>query len=167
MPEIETERLILREWRESDLDPYARMCSDPEVMRYLPGVLDREGSEEQIAGFVRHWEERGFGLWAVEHRATGTFIGFAGLLRQENWPEGEHKTEVGWRLDCSFWGWGLATEAAREPALRVRGPGAGRHHQHNAAGKRRLPPCHGEGGPDLSGRDPLEGLRGGLVRHRS
>ena len=113
VPRIETGRLLLREWRESDLDPYARMCSDPEVMRYLPGVLDREGSEEQISGFVRHWEERGFGLWAVEHRATGTLIGFVGLLRQENWPEGEHKTEVGWRLDRSFWGRGLATEGAR------------------------------------------------------
>ena len=113
IPEVETERLLLRAWRESDLDPYARMCADPEVMRYLPRLLNREQSEEQVAGFVRHWEERGFGLWAMEHRATGAFVGFVGLLRQENWPEGEHKTEVGWRLERSFWGRGLATEGAR------------------------------------------------------
>ena len=112
MPEIGTERLLLRAWRESDLDPYARMCSDPEVMRYLPAPLDRRQSEEQIAGFVRHWEERGFGLWTVEHRATGAFVGFVGLLRVENWPEGG-ATEVGWRLERSFWGRGLATEGAR------------------------------------------------------
>ena len=105
IPEIRTERLLLRAWRESDLDPYARMCSDPEVMRYLP----REGSEEQVASFVRGWEERGLGIWAVEHGATGAFVG---LLHQENWPEGEHKTEVGWRLERSFWGRGLATEGA-------------------------------------------------------
>ncbi len=113
IPEVETERLLLRAWRESDLDPYARMCADPEVMRYLPRMLNREQSEEQVAGFVRHWEERGFGLWAVEHRATGAFAGFIGLLRQEDWSEGEHKTEMGWRLERSFWGRGLATEGAR------------------------------------------------------
>ena len=113
IPEIRTERLLLRAWRESDLEPYARMCSDPEVMRYLPHVLGREESEEQIASFIRGWEERGLGIWAVEHRATGAFVGFVGLMHQENWPEGEHKTEVGWRLERSFWGRGLATEGAR------------------------------------------------------
>ncbi|WP_407691126.1 GNAT family N-acetyltransferase [Rubrobacter marinus] len=49
----------------------------------------------------------------MEHGATGAFVGFAGLLRQEDRPEGEHETEVGWRLDRSFWGQGLATEGAR------------------------------------------------------
>ena len=112
VPQIETPRLLLRSWRDEDLDAYARMCADPEVMRYLPSTLTCEQSEQQIAKFVRHWEERGFGLWAVEIRETGAFAGFVGLQHSEDWPEGEHKTEVGWRLDRSYWGQGLATEGA-------------------------------------------------------
>ncbi len=113
MKEIETNRLRLRMWRGEDLAAYARMCADPEVMRHLSGVMTREQSDEQVARFVRHWEERGFGLWAAEHKADGAFIGFVGLLYSEDWPEGEHKTEVGWRLDRAYWNRGLATEGAR------------------------------------------------------
>jgi RimJ/RimL family protein N-acetyltransferase len=109
MREIETARLRLRTWREDDLAPYARICADPEVMRHLSGPMTREQSEEQVSEFVRHWEERGFGLWAVEEKPSGAFIG---LLYHEDWSEGEHRTEVGWRLDRPFWGRGLATEGA-------------------------------------------------------
>ncbi len=112
MSEVETERLLLRRWREEDLEPYARLCADPEVMRYLPARLSREESAQQIAAFVRHWEERGFGLWAVEERASGEFVGFVGLMHHQDWPEGEHRTEVGWRLARPHWGRGLATEGA-------------------------------------------------------
>jgi ribosomal-protein-alanine N-acetyltransferase len=112
LTEIETARLFLRQWRKEDLEAYAHICADPEVMRYLPSTLSREQSEEQIARFARHWEERGFGLWAVEDKASGAFVGFTGLQYQDDWSEGEHKTEVGWRLERSFWGNGLATEAA-------------------------------------------------------
>ncbi len=112
---METERLLLRGWRDGDVEPYARMCADPEVMQFIGSgsALNREQSEEQVSRFVRHWEERGFGLWALERRGNGAFVGFAGLAHQEDWAEGEHKTEVGWRLDPAFWGRGLATEAAR------------------------------------------------------
>jgi ribosomal-protein-alanine N-acetyltransferase len=110
--ELETDRLLLRRWRGGDLDAYARMCADPEVMRYLSGRMTREQCEAQIARFERGWTERGFGLWAVEDKATGMFIGFVGLLYHDDWPEGDDKTEVGWRLDRSFWGRGLATEGA-------------------------------------------------------
>ena len=115
MVEVETERLLLRRWRDEDLEPYARMCADPEVMRFIGdgSTLTREGSDRQISRFLRHWDERGFGLWALEEKESGTFIGFAGLAHQEDWTKGEHKTEVGWRLDRAFWGRGLATEAAR------------------------------------------------------
>jgi len=84
------------------------------VMRYVCGgaPLTREHSEGQIAWSVRHWEERGFGLLAVEHKASGAFIGFVGLIYQDEWTEGEHKTEVGWRLDSTYWGEGFATEGA-------------------------------------------------------
>lgn len=112
MTEIETERLLLRPWRDEDLEPYARICADSEVMSYLPAALSREESAEQMARFVRHWEELGYGLWAVEQRASGEFIGFVALMYQDEWPEGEHKTEVGWRLGRDHWGRSLATEGA-------------------------------------------------------
>ena len=85
--EIETARLLLRRWRDGDLEPYARICADPEVMRYIGGgsPLTREQSETQISRFVRHWDERGFGLWAAEHRASGELIGFVGLAHQGEW----------------------------------------------------------------------------------
>ena len=111
---METGRLLLRGWRDGDLEPYARMCADPEVMRFIGNgaTLTREGSGEQISRFLRHWEERGFGLWALEEKESGAFVGFAGLAYREDWAEGGRKTEVGWRLDRAFWGRGLATEAA-------------------------------------------------------
>jgi RimJ/RimL family protein N-acetyltransferase len=114
MTEIETDRLLLRRWREEDLDSYARICADPEVMRYTRAgtPLTREQTEQRVAAAIRHWEEQDFGLWAVEDKATGAFIGRIGLLRHEDWPEGEHKTEVGWLLDRAYWGHGLATEGA-------------------------------------------------------
>ena len=112
MFEIETERLLLRRWRDEDLDAYARICADPEVMRYLPATMSREESAAQMAGFIRHWKERGFGLWAVEERAPGEFIGFVGLMHHEDWPEGDHKTELEWRLGRPYWGQGMATEGA-------------------------------------------------------
>jgi RimJ/RimL family protein N-acetyltransferase len=55
-----------------------------------------------VGRFVRHWDERGFGLWAVEEKACGAFIGFIGLQYNEEWSEGEHKTEVGWRIDRAW-----------------------------------------------------------------
>ena len=113
MIELATARLLLRQWRNEDLGPYARICADPEVMRYLSGPMTRDQAAQQMERWMRHWKERGFGVWAVEEKASGAFIGFIGLLYHEEWPEGEHKTEVGWRLDRSFWGRGLATEGAR------------------------------------------------------
>jgi RimJ/RimL family protein N-acetyltransferase len=110
--ELETARLLLRPWREEDLDAYARICSDPEVMRYMSSTMTRDQAAQQMERWIRHWEERGFGLWAVEEKATRVFIGRIGLLYHDDWPEDEHKTEVGWLLDRSHWGRGLATEGA-------------------------------------------------------
>ena len=113
MTGIETDRLLLRPWKDEDLDAYAGMCADPEVMRYMPGVMTREQAAEQISRFARHLEERGYGYWAAEDKASGALAGRIGLLYKEDWPEGPHKTDVGWLLDRSYWGRGLATEGAR------------------------------------------------------
>ena len=112
MREIETARLRVRMWREDDLAPYARICADPEVMRCLSGPMTREHSEQQISKLVHYWEERGFGLWAVEEKSSGAFIGIIGLLYHEDRSEGKHRMEVGWCLARPFWGRGLATEGA-------------------------------------------------------
>ncbi|MFE9389065.1 GNAT family N-acetyltransferase [Streptomyces sp. NPDC006784] len=110
--ELLTERLLLRAWRESDLAPWAAMNADPQVREHFPGVLDRAESDASVARFQADLERRGWGWWAVEVRASGEFIGFAGLdpVEEELPVEG---VEVGWRLARSAWGHGFATEAGR------------------------------------------------------
>jgi len=110
-PTIHTDRLVLRAWRDEDLDAYARMCSDPEVMRYIGdgNTLSREDAWRSMAMFTGHWALRGFGTWAVEVRDSETMVGRVGLHRPVGWPG----LEVGWALDRTVWGRGYATEAAR------------------------------------------------------
>jgi RimJ/RimL family protein N-acetyltransferase len=86
------------------------MCADPEVMRYVGerGVLSREDAWRQLAMLAGHWQLRGFGMWAVEERATGSFVGRVGLHYPEGWPD----REIAWALARSHWGKGLAFEAA-------------------------------------------------------
>jgi RimJ/RimL family protein N-acetyltransferase len=111
MSDLATPRLRLRRWRDDDLDPYARICADPEVMRYLGGKpYTRAQSEQQMRGFLEHWDEHGFGLWAVDHVDDDRFIGFIGLSTHTWFPG----VEVGWRLDREYWSRGLATEGAAE-----------------------------------------------------
>ena len=109
--ELRTERLLLRPWRESDLDPWAAMNADPQVREHFGDLLDREQSAASIAAFTADLDERGWGWWAVEVRATGQFIGFCGLD-----PVDEDMSftgvEAGWRLARSAWGKGYATEGA-------------------------------------------------------
>ena len=110
IPELVTERLLLRGLEPSDLDAYSEICADPEVRRYLGDgrPLDRSGTWREMALLLGHWSLRGFGQWAVVERGTGEFAGRAGLWRPEGWPG----LEVGWVLGRSHWGRGLATEAA-------------------------------------------------------
>ncbi len=113
IPRIETRRLILREWREEDLEPYAEFMADEEMVRYLGGVTkDRDETWRLIAAFVGHWALRGFGLWAVEDKADGAFVGEVGLWFPEGWPA----IEVGWSIMKPHQGKGYATEAARASA---------------------------------------------------
>jgi len=107
---IDTARLRLRPFRDGDLDAYAALCADPEVMRYVGdrGLLSREDAWRQMAMLAGHWQLRGFGMWAVEERHTGCFVGRVGLHYPEGWPD----REIAWALARPFWGRGYAIEAA-------------------------------------------------------
>jgi RimJ/RimL family protein N-acetyltransferase len=116
VPVIETERLRLRGWRDDDLDAYAALCADPEVMRWLGAHGEpktRDESAEQLAGFRRHWDEHGFGLWCVTPIDGDGCLGFIGLAIPTFLPEVLPAVEIGWRLARPAWGRGLATEGAR------------------------------------------------------
>jgi RimJ/RimL family protein N-acetyltransferase len=104
---IRTERLMLRQWREEDRDPFAALNADPEVMEHFPSTMTREQSDAFVDFNVATIAARGWGLWAVE--ADSGFIGFVGL----NEPDFMPGVEVGWRLARDAWGHGYATEAAR------------------------------------------------------
>ena len=110
---LRTPRLLLRPWREADVDAFAAMFDDPAVMAFLLPAKDR-AAIEAIVGRVRaHFEQHGYGWWAAELRETGAFIGFVGL---SHIPFEAHFTpavEVGWRLASAHWGKGYATEGAR------------------------------------------------------
>ncbi|WP_460201359.1 GNAT family N-acetyltransferase [Scytonema sp. NUACC21] len=110
IPQLETQRLILREFREEDLDAYAEMCGDPEVMRYIATgkPLSRDESWRNMAMIMGHWQLRGYGLWAVEERRSGEMIGRIGCWQPEGWPG----FEIGWTLRRQYWGYGFATEGA-------------------------------------------------------
>jgi RimJ/RimL family protein N-acetyltransferase len=108
---LETERLILRMFREADFDAFAEMCADPEVMRYLGDgqPLERHMAWRRLAMMIGHWSLRGYGLLAVEERASGAFAGHIGFWNPEGWPG----FELGWTLRRCYWGRGYATEGAR------------------------------------------------------
>jgi len=107
---LETDRLLLRMWRNEDFAAYERMCADPEIMRYLGGrTFDRLEAWRHMAFLVGHWELRGYGHWAVEEKSSGHFIGRIGFLNPEGWPG----FEIGWTLARESWGKGYATEGAR------------------------------------------------------
>lgn len=109
---IETERLILRPWRDADREPFARITADPRVMEYFPSVLTREHSDDLVDRCEAHYREHGFTYFAAELRATGELIGFIGLART-SFPPLAPLVEIGWRLAFEHWNRGLATEGAR------------------------------------------------------
>lgn len=109
MVEIESARLLMRQWREEDFEAYAGFYADEETARFVGGVKPRHEAWRHMAMQIGHWVLRGFGVWAVEEKEGGVFVGAAGLWRPEGWPE----LEVGYWLLPSAWGKGFATEAAR------------------------------------------------------
>ncbi len=111
IPEIETERLRLRGFRPDDLDALCQVFGDPVVMKYISGgkPRTREATEEGLLRSIEGWHKRGFGLWAAEEKATGTVVGYCGLMPLEDTPE----IEVAYGLAKAAWGQGFAVEAAR------------------------------------------------------
>jgi RimJ/RimL family protein N-acetyltransferase len=116
VPTLETERLRLRPWRDDDLDAYAALCADPEVMRWLGAKgtpLTRDETRDQLDGFRRRWADEDFGLWCAAPKDTDECIGFIGLAVPRFIPEILPCVEIGWRLARPWWDQGLATEGAR------------------------------------------------------
>lgn len=114
---LKAERLGLRQWKVSDYVPFAKMCADPEVMRYFPTTLSTEESNTLIDSFKQRFEQYGFTYYAVDILTTkeqsAQFIGFAGLLPQTYKSAFTPNVDIGWRLKKSVWGKGYATEAAK------------------------------------------------------
>jgi len=112
-PTVRTSRLILRRWRDEDLAPYAALNADSRVMQHFPAVLSRVESDAQATRIRKHWDDHGFGLWAVEVDGGAPFVGFIGLQRVPFDAAFTPAVEVGWRLAFEAWGYGYATEGAR------------------------------------------------------
>ncbi len=109
IPILETGRLRLRPFRNSDIDDYAALNADPEVMRHMGGPWDRGRSWRHMAFLIGHWDLLGYGTWAVTEKETGAFLGRIGFSEPEGWPG----CELAWALARRWWGFGYATEGAR------------------------------------------------------
>lgn len=109
IPTLETERLVLRALRRSDIDDYAALNADPDVMCHIGGVWDRGRSWRHLAFLIGHWPLGGAGMWALEHKETGAFVGIVGFSEPEGWPG----FELAGKLVRRWWRHGYATEAAR------------------------------------------------------
>jgi RimJ/RimL family protein N-acetyltransferase len=107
---VDTERLRMRRFVHADWDAFAAICADTEVMRYIGEgtVQSRVEAWRSMAAFEGHWQLLGYGMWALEHRASGALIGRVGYLDRPGWPG----FELGWLLAREHWGHGYAREAA-------------------------------------------------------
>ncbi len=108
---IETKQLILRDFCQEDFPSYAQILEKPEIMQFIGGgePLSKELAWRNLAMLLGHWQLRGFGMWAVEHKESGALIGRVGFFEPEDWPG----FELGWLIDKPYWRKGLATEAAK------------------------------------------------------
>lgn len=111
---MRTERLVLRRWHDADRQPFARLNADTRVMEFIPSLLSEQESNSLVERIEAHFEQHGFGLYAVETRSEELFIGYVGLSVPTFQAAFTPCVEIGWRLSREYWGQGLATEAARE-----------------------------------------------------
>ncbi|MBI5448033.1 MAG: GNAT family N-acetyltransferase [Gammaproteobacteria bacterium] len=110
---IETERLILRTWREEDIEPMAAIDQDPKVCEFLLGIGNRATTEAGVKRIIQHYKQHGFCLYAVELKSTHEFIGWTGLSVPSFEAHFTPAVEIGWRLDSRHWNQGYATEGAK------------------------------------------------------
>lgn len=111
---LETNRLLLRRWKDSDREPFAEMNADPRVMEFFPSCLSRQESDEFIDRIEAHFDEHGYGLFAAELKSEAKFIGFMGLLIATFQAHFTPCVEIGWRIAAPYWNRGLAFEGSRE-----------------------------------------------------
>ncbi|HTF06404.1 MAG TPA: GNAT family N-acetyltransferase [Bacteroidia bacterium] len=116
--EIRTERLLLRQWRDSDLDPFATLCADPVTMKYFPKTQTREETEAMMIRMSAFIAKNNFGPFAVEVPGVADCIGFVGLMIPRFEAHFTPCVEIGWRLDAAHHGKGYATEAAHRMSRR-------------------------------------------------
>ncbi|WP_165226342.1 GNAT family N-acetyltransferase [Aquisphaera insulae] len=113
-PILHTDRLILRPWRDEDLEPFAAINADPAVMEYFAGPLSVEETVQFVNRIRLHFATEGFGFWAVEAPGVAPLVGMVGLARPRFQAHFTPCVEIGWRLARDYWGRGYATEAAAE-----------------------------------------------------
>jgi len=111
---LESSRLILREWKKEDYEPFAKLSADTKVMEYFPNILSKKESDDLADKLQRHISQKGWGIWVVEEKLSGNFIGFMGLHNIEDDLPFMPCVEIAWRLSYEYWGKGYATEAAKE-----------------------------------------------------
>ncbi|MEO0619807.1 MAG: GNAT family N-acetyltransferase [Pseudomonadota bacterium] len=109
IPELETERLLLRQWREADVEPFATLYADDKTAFFIGGVAPMEQVWRRLASYVGHWVLRGYGMWALEEKASGRFVGYSGLW----FPLGFAERDLAWGLVPDAHGSGFGVEAAR------------------------------------------------------
>jgi len=110
---VQTQRLMLRQWRDEDRPLFAAMNGDPEVMKYFPNTLSSSQSDTLVDRFTTDIEESGWGFWAAERSDTGEFIGFIGINYSADGLPFAPCVDIGWRLARAHWGLGFATEGAK------------------------------------------------------
>ena len=109
IPTVITRRLLLRCWQASDVAPYTAIAADPEMSRYTGSPRTETAVWDMEAALTGHWHLRGFGMWALEDRTTGEFVGRAGLYQEPGWPG----IEAAWTIRRDRWNQGLAAEAGQ------------------------------------------------------
>lgn len=110
---LESDRLLLRAWRDEDLPAFAALNADPQVMRYFPAPLTSEQSDALADKIRQFLQQHGWGLWALEVKGGAPFIGFVGLAIPADDLPCSPCVEIGWRLAAAHWGKGYASEAAK------------------------------------------------------